>query len=302
MNRDRHYETSRMAGHTILWLTGVWLLASPVLAHAQLSDVDGLTEPYRTVDVAAPEPGIVTQVHVREGEAVRQGQILASLDNDVHFASLAVAQKSMEAVGALNSALAEVQLRRERLEKLKTLRAEEHARQEEVDRARAELAIAEARVVSVHEDLAIKKLEYDKIKAQIARRIIRSPVDGIVSKALKDEGEYAAANDPTLFSVVQLHQLLAVFAVPSPGTRELSVDQKVQVRYPDLASPVPGTVEFVSPVTDAESGTVRVKVRIDNPQGNFRSGERCTLELAAAKRDTNRPQPVAKQTTSPRGR
>ena len=35
----------------------------------------------------------------------------------------------------------------------------------------------------------------------------------------------------------------------------------------------------VAPITDAESGTVRVKVRIDNPNGNYRSGERWTLEV-----------------------
>lgn len=284
------------------WLAGVCLVACPTATRGQVSDVDGLTEPYCTVNVAVPEPGVLTRIHVREGEEVRQGQMLASLDNDVHFASLAVAQKSMEAVGTLNSALAEVQLRQERLGKLESLRVKEYARQEEVDRARTELAIAEARVLSVQEDLAVKKLEYEKIKIQIERRIIRSPVDGVITKSLKDEGEYAAPNDPNLFCVVQLHQLLAVFSVPSPATRDLRVDQKVHVRFPDLAGPVPGTIEFVSPVTDAESGTVRVKVRIDNPDGAYRSGERCTLDLASVKRESNRVQPVAKHADPPRGR
>jgi multidrug efflux pump subunit AcrA (membrane-fusion protein) len=40
-----------------------------------------------------------------------------------------------------------------------------------------------------------------------------------------------------------------------------------------------GTIEFISPVTDAESGTVRVKVRMDNRSGLFRSGQRCSLQL-----------------------
>jgi multidrug efflux pump subunit AcrA (membrane-fusion protein) len=41
---------------------------------------------------------------------------------------------------------------------------------------------------------------------------------------------------------------------------------------------VPATVEFVSPIIDAASGTVRVKFAIENRGGEIRSGGRCTLE------------------------
>ena len=44
---------------------------------------------------------------------------------------------------------------------------------------------------------------------------------------------------------------------------------------------VPG-IEFISPVADAESGTLLVKLRVDNPKGEYRSGMRCTLELPAS--------------------
>src|SRR5262245_38698565 len=110
---------------------------APANAFAQGTEVEGLTEPYKTIDVAAPEPGVITKIPVREGNTVHQGEVLAALDNEVHLATLAVAQKNMESVGALNSANAELTLRKDRLEKLEALRAQEHARQEEVDRARA---------------------------------------------------------------------------------------------------------------------------------------------------------------------
>ena len=48
---------------------------------------------------------------------------------------------------------------------------------------------------------------------------------------------------------------------------------------PPNLDPVKGAIDFISPVTDAESGTVRVKVRIDNPQNKYRSGQRCALQL-----------------------
>jgi multidrug efflux pump subunit AcrA (membrane-fusion protein) len=48
----------------------------------------------------------------------------------------------------------------------------------------------------------------------------------------------------------------------------------------DSSASVQGAVESVSPVTDAESGTVRVKVCFDNPKGEYRSGQRCTLRFS----------------------
>jgi RND family efflux transporter MFP subunit len=264
------------------------LIVAPLAASAQTTEVEGLTEPYRAINVAAPEPGVISRIIVQEGTAVRHGQVLASLDNEVHLATLAIAQKNMECVGGLNSAIAELQLRKDRLEKLEVLRAKGHARQEEVDRARAELTIAEAKLLSVQEDLAIKKLEYEKIKAQLERRVIRAPADGVITKLFKDEGEYAAPNDATLFTIVQLNRLRAVFSVPSPAAHDLRIEQTVQISFPDLPSPARGVIEFVSPVTDAESGTVRVKICIDNMEGTYRGGERCTLELPKEKRTAAR--------------
>jgi RND family efflux transporter MFP subunit len=275
----------------------VWPLIASGSAAAQTTEVDGLTEAYRTVAVAASEPGLITKVFVREGDVVRQGQPLVALDSDVYAAMLAIAKQAMESLGNLQSAQADVQLKRDRLTKIEELRAGEWARQEELERSRTELAIAEARLVAVREELELRRLEHEKSKVQLERRTVRSPIDGVVTKRFKDEGEYAAPNDPTLFTVVQLDRLLAVFSVPSPAARELRIDQKVHVAFPGIATPAEGIVEFISPVTDAESGTVRVKVRIENPKQDYRSGERCSLEPAGAKRTK---EPLVKTRTPPK--
>jgi RND family efflux transporter MFP subunit len=215
--------------------------------------------------------------------------VLATLDNEVHETALAIARKSMEAQGGLNAALAEVQLRKDRLEKFEALRAKDHARQEEVDRARAELAMAEARLLAVREELQIKKLEYEKIKAQIERRTIRAPLDGVVTRLHKDEGEFVAANDPNVVTVVQLKQLLATFSVPAARARDMRVGEKVRLDFSEGQPTAEGAVEFIAPVIDAESGTVRVKVRLENSSGACRSGERCTLNLSPGSRQRSTP-------------
>jgi RND family efflux transporter MFP subunit len=268
------------AERCVAWLLFGWFVIAAGPAAAQTNEIDGLTEPYRTVDVAATEPGLIAKMFVREGDAVLKGQPLATLDSDLYAALVAIAKQAMDSRGNLQSALADVQLKQDRLAKFEALRAADHARAEELERARAELAIAEARLLAVREELELRRLEFEKAKVQLDRRTIRSPIDGVVTKSHKDEGEYVAPNDPIVCTVVRLDSLIATFSVPAPRARGLKADRKVQLRFPDSAEPAEGAIEFVAPVTDAESGTVRVKVRLDNATAVFRSGERCTLDFS----------------------
>ena len=258
------------------------LVASVALAvlsgQCLANEVDGFTEPYKTVNVAAAETGTVKLIEVQEGDVVKKGQVLACLDDDVHQALLAIAEEGMSSLGQLKSAEVEVNIHRHRLEQLEALRAQGHARQEEVDRARADLEISEAHVLSASEMLEVRRLERDKVQSQLNRRVIRAPIDGTVNLLHKDEGEFVAPNDPNILELVCLDPLMATFNVPSHLAVHLEDGQEVSVYLEDVNKWVDGQVVVVAPVTDAESSTVRVKVRIPNSEGKFRSGEHCTLQ------------------------
>ncbi len=258
-------------------VAGTLTLAGEELARA--AEYDGFTEPYRKVHVASVETGTIKSLEIREGARVEKGQVVARLDDDVYVALVAIADESMRAEGALKSAEAELRLRRERWEKLTVLRGQGHARQEEVERASADVEIAAARVLATRELMDVKRLEFEKVKIQLARRAIAAPLAGVVSAIHKDEGEFVAPNDPYVAEIVMLDPLLATFSLPSRDAAQLAVGQAVNVFLDDANRFVQGAVDTVAPVTDAESGTVRVKIRITNPQGQFRCGERCTLQL-----------------------
>ena len=238
---------------------------------------EGFTEPYRTVNVAAPEAGIVQEVPVQEGAVVKQGQPLVRLDIDVHKAQLAMAEAGKEARGRVDAAQAEVDVRSQRLEALQKLRESGHARQEEVERARADLAIAHGQLTAAQEQQRLKHLEYDKIQVQISRRTVRAPLDGVVTEIFKQPGEFTAPNDPNLLTVVQLDPLAATFDVSAADAERFSVGGQARVELFESNTTVDATVEYVSPVLDAESGTIAVKVRIANAQGELQGGQACTL-------------------------
>lgn len=240
-------------------------------------DQEAFAEPYRTIQVATTDLGIVREVLVREGELVEPGQPLVKLDDELVKASLEIAKQNLSSRGALNSAEAELRLHTARLEKLEPLARDGFARPDELERARSEKEVAAARVLTAQETLQVRQREFDKIQIELERRTVKSPIQGVVSKRHREVGEFVAPTDPVLITVVQLDPLLATFSLKPAQAAQLSAGLPVQVQFASLEQPVKGEVELVSPMTEARSGTVRVKVRIPNPQRACRSGDRCVL-------------------------
>lgn len=241
------------------------------------SDCESFTEPYRTTHVATTDMGIVREVLVREGETVGADQPLVKLDDDLINASLAIARQNLASRGFLNSAEAELRLQSSRAEKLDLLLKSGHARLDEVEKAHTEKEIAAARVLTAQEALTVRQRELERFQIEFERRTVRSPIAGVVVKVHREIGEFVAPTDPVVVTVVQLDPLLATFSLPPAQVATLRAGQPAQVQFASGDTPVKAEIEFVSSVMDARSGTMRVKVRIPNAQGQCRSGERCTL-------------------------
>jgi len=259
------------------------LLSLPGVA----AEIDGFTEPYRTVEVAAPEMGIVTAVNFRVGDRISRGEVTATLDDDLHQLLVESAKARKEARGRLESARAEVRLRETRLAKLEAVVAKGHGRQEEVQRAKADLEIAAANVQVAQDDIVLRTLEHRKLVKELERRQVRSPIDGFVVENLKEVGEFVAPNDPRIMKIVQLNPLLAKFSLRRSRAEQVQLGQKMKVSFTGSDRPVDGVVEEISPVIDAESGTIRIKLRISNDEGKLHSGQRCLLQMADAYDDSD---------------
>jgi membrane fusion protein (multidrug efflux system) len=261
------------------------------------SPVEGFLEPYKTIDVAANESGIIDSLDVVEGQTVTKGQPLAVLDNDVHKVALEIATRSADARGQLNGATAELKLATIRLKKLDALRQKDHATPEEVNRAELDVATAEARVLIAQETLEIRAAEYERYRIQLERRTVRSPIDGVITVVHRDQGEFVSPNEPVVVSVVQLDPLIASFSVPVATANSMTAKQKVRLTLSVSSLPIDGQIDFVSPVMNPQTGTVTVKVRIPNSDGKLRSGEKC-LFVGGASTPTPTPAPPATEPSS----
>ena len=86
---------------------------------------------------------MLVKLAVREGEAVRRGQLLGTLDHELLVVALRIATLQKDARGELDTATAEVDIRKHRLDKLTPLRARPVMRARRNWTARADLAIAQ---------------------------------------------------------------------------------------------------------------------------------------------------------------
>jgi RND family efflux transporter MFP subunit len=252
------------------------VMAAPSFAGAV--EVEGFTQPYRKIEVAAAEDGVITSLEVREGDTVRAGQVVARLDEQLLPPTLKIATQLSEARGQLQASAAEARLKAHRLRIIEQLRATGQVTEEELVTAEAERDIAEANLRASRENVQVRELERIRVEAQLARRLVRAPIDGVVADIRRDCGESVTTLEPVVMTVVQLDALLAVFSVPLPLPQGLTKGQEVSLRLQGGVT-ASGQVETVSPVTNPQSGTVRVKVRVPNPDGSHRSGLKCTLLL-----------------------
>jgi RND family efflux transporter MFP subunit len=269
-----------------LWQVALAAIVAASIAQAQTSDsdvqdqgIEGFTEPIRKLDLIPPEPGIIASLAVREGDRVKKNQLLGSLDCETQQAALEIAKANMAAHGKLDSATAERDLRRWRLAKLQKLHAEGHANDEEVNRAADELAVAEANVLTALEQHATDALEVDRIATMVERRMMRSPFNGVVTRIFREEKEFVGSNNTPVLTIMQLDKLRVTFTIPTALALRLKTGQKVSLTFPNSNQKAVGKIESISPVTEAESDTVRVKVLINNEEGKYRCGVRCAINL-----------------------
>jgi RND family efflux transporter MFP subunit len=244
---------------------------------AQSRPDEGFTEPLKTVLVAAPESGVIQKICVREGDVVQRGAVICQLDSEVLEASFEAARVKFESQGKIDAAQATLDDKLHHLEQMEQLLSREHASAKEVQQARLELDLAKANLQSAYDAKRANEMEIRKIEAQIERRIVRAPTHGVVLELPRQEGEAITTAEGHVATIVCLDQLRVRYFLTTDQALKMNRGDSSQVLFPTTQQRATAVVDFVAPVTDSNSGTVRVELLIDNQPGRYRSGLRCIL-------------------------
>ena len=253
-------------------------VAAPV--HQEVVDWDdfvGRFEATQSVEVMPRATGYLQAAHFRDGQYVRAGQLLFTIDPRQSQAALAQAQAQLARAQA-TLANARTELARSR-----TLASQQAASTEEVEQRQAAVRTGEADVAAARAAIRTQQLAVGFTR-------VTAPISGQISEALVDPGNSVTADQTVLTRIVAtspLHfafegseALLLKYQRQAGGGRTGS---PVRIRLQDEADYVhAGTLVFIDPVVDTGSGTVRARAVVANPTGFLKPGMFGHMRLSAS--------------------
>jgi RND family efflux transporter MFP subunit len=238
-------------------------------------DATGTVAPQNAVDVKPQVSSVVTQVHVKDGQFVKAGQPLFTLDARADEANVA---KLRAQVARSDAALADAQ---RQLTRAKELVAMKFVSQAAVDSSQA---VVDAQVAAVAADRAA--LDAAKVSLSYARLV--APLAGRVGVVNLSKGAAVVANQTTLLTITQVDPIDVSFAVPQrvlgDALAALATGKApVTAQLPDSPAGQGSTVGklvFVDSAVDASSGTVKVKARFANREQKLWPGAYVKVSMA----------------------
>lgn len=225
------------------------------------------------IDIRPQVTGFITKVHVDEGQRVRKGQVLFTLDQVQFQAAVDQASAALNsAQTAVNTAQMTVDSKKQLLDKNIISQYEFQLAENTLQQAQAQLATAKAALVNARKNLAYTS--------------VTSPSDGVVGQIPNREGSLASPSSAQpLTTVSDNSEVYAYFSITEKDLLEMtqktgtSVEAAiksmpaVQLRLSDgTVYPIEGKVATVSGVIDNHTGSSSVRALFNNPSGMLRSG------------------------------
>ncbi|CZT35592.1 efflux RND transporter periplasmic adaptor subunit [Rhizobium sp. 9140] len=216
--------------------------AGTALVNDRLNAI-GNGEAILSVAVTPLSTGNLTEVLVKSGERIEQGQVIAKLDSDEQVLAVAQAKVLLDAA-------------RDKVERNRRL-----------GNAVSIATLREAEFAEQAAELALKTAELD-----LTRRDIVAPSKGIVGIITVNPGDYVTTSTP-IAVVDDRSQILVDFWVPERFATSIKVGQEVSaVAVAQVTRQLTGAIHAIDNRIDQASRTLRVRARLDNPDDSLRAG------------------------------
>ncbi len=218
----------------------------------------GVVEPYNTVTVSSPVDGEITKVDFKQGQMVKEGDILAQIDPRLYQAALDQAQAKKAADEAT---LKNAQLN---LQRYTTLSKEDFSTRQQLD---TQQATVDQLIAQIKGDQAA----IDNAQTELSYTTIRSPLTGKTSFRLVDPGNIVHASATTgIVTIVKLQPISVVFTAPEEDVPRINKALAAGAVPVDalssdgLTTLSHGQLALVNNSVDQASGDIRMKATFAN--------------------------------------
>jgi len=235
-------------------------------------NASGYVTARRRATVSSKVTGKVLQVFVEEGQAVREGQVLARLDDAQTRAELAFAEAQLAA--ARKSAAQDAARLREaelNLERRQRLMKEQVVGKAEVDTAQADVDSLKARIEYAQEQINVAETQVKLRRRDLDDMVVRAPFSGVAISKDAQAGEMVSPvsagggfTRTGIGTIVDMSSLEIEVDVNESFINRVRREQKVEAvldAYPDWT--IPAHVITTVPAADRQKATVRVRIGFD---------------------------------------
>lgn len=232
-----------------------------VLTRRTLSEMLPLTGSLRAVTQAAVKAkvaGSALDVRAREGDTVKAGQILASIDARDYAA------RAEQSRGQMAAMAGQLDIAKQTLENNRVLVEKGFISKNAFDTAQSQYAIAAANLAAARAALASSNLS-------VADTVVRAPFNGQIASRSVEPGERVAV-DSKLFDVVDLSQLELEAPVPVGEIGRVRIGQPVSIRFDGVDAPVVAAVTRINPAAQPGSRSIMIYIQVANPAATLRVG------------------------------
>jgi len=219
----------------------------------------------------------IRQILVREGESVREGQAMATLDDAVIRAQIDQARANIESTQAVvgqrqaalaqaRASLAEAERNLQRYEQLASngaiSRQELDARATTTATAREAVRVAQANISSAEADVRSSRASLQQLETQLGQTVVRAPASGLVAEAIAKIGDVVSGSQP-LFSIIQNNALELAAQVPAIQLPQVEVGAPARVTSDaDSRVQLQGRVREIAPLVDTQSRQATVRINL----------------------------------------
>jgi multidrug efflux system membrane fusion protein len=226
----------------------------------------GNVQAYSTVTVKSKIGGELVRVHFKEGQDVKKGDLLFTIDPRPYEAALKQAEANLERDLA-QAKNAQVDARRYEFLIQKGVVA-----RQQYDKFRTDAEALEATVLA---DRAV----VENAKIQLSYCSIHSPIDGRTGSLIVQQGNIIKAEDINLVVINQIIPTDVAFSVPEqflPEIKKYMASGKLQVEASipmNEERPEKGVITFIDNAVDSNTGTIRLKGTFANPEKKLWPGQ-----------------------------
>ena len=248
---------------------GAPVLVAPAVATNVPVQIDpppvGHVMPYTTVTIRPQIGGVLSGVHFQEGQEVRKGDLLFTIDPRPTQAALATARANL-ARDQAQLENAKIQFNREQ-----KLFDQKLVSQDEFDTSKAGLDTLAGTVAADQAAITNAGLNLEFTE-------IRAPFDGRTGSLQFHEGNVVKAPDDTLLTINQIHPIYVAFAVPEQYLPEIKREMrektlKVMATFQNMDAPPQGELTFIDNAVDTTTGMIQLKATFPNEDSTLWPGQ-----------------------------